>query len=87
MSDPKPYGGFHPKTIKRLWALLILACVLPLIAELFIDRHHGHGEHFAVDWGFGFYSVLGLVACAASIVVAKGLGLFLKKGEDYYDHD
>ncbi|CAM2070319.1 hypothetical protein SCOR_33410 [Sulfidibacter corallicola] len=81
------HGGFDPGLIRKLWIALGVACALPVIAELFVDRHHGHGEHFPVDWGFGFYAVLGFLACAGSILLAKGLGLFLKKNEDYYDHD
>ena len=34
---------------------------------------------------FGFYVLLGFIACSAAILLAKGLGLFLKAREDYYD--
>ena len=38
----------------------------------------------ATNW-FGFYVLLGFIACSAAILLAKGLGLFLKAKEDYYD--
>ena len=49
--------------------------------ELFTHRH----PHFGFDGFFGFYAILGFVACAALILIAKGIGFVLKKGEDYYD--
>ena len=36
------------------------------------------------NW-FGFYGVYGLLACVGSVLLAKGLSVFLKAGEDYYD--
>ena len=38
----------------------------------------------ATNW-FGFYVLLGFIACSAAILLAKGLGLFLKARENYYD--
>lgn len=90
MSQQQPYGGFDPKTIKILWWLLIAACVLPLLGEFFVEHGGDHGIHgFFPQWPvvIPFYPVLGFLACAASILLAKGLGVLLKKGEDYYDHD
>ena len=34
---------------------------------------------------FGFYFVLGFLACSGAILLAKGLGLFLTARENYYD--
>ncbi|MBT7911000.1 MAG: hypothetical protein HN607_10765, partial [Verrucomicrobia bacterium] len=34
---------------------------------------------------FGFYVALGFLACSSAILLAKGLGLFLKAKENYYD--
>jgi membrane protease YdiL (CAAX protease family) len=70
-----------PRTIKLLWFLLYTICGLTVLAELFIERH----PHFAADRIFGFYALLGFGACAILIVAAKGIGLWLKRGEDYYD--
>ncbi len=74
----------HPKNRKLLWILLWSVCGLSVVAEFFIHRH-GHFE--PVDSWMPFYAVLGFVACALSILIAKVLGFVLKKKEDYYDHD
>lgn len=33
----------------------------------------------------GFFSILGLVSCIGLILLAKGLGNWLQRGEGYYD--
>ena len=71
----------RPGTIKVLWVLLFAVCAFTLVPEFFIRRP----PHFAYDNYFGFFAVLGFVACALLIIAAKGIGLFLKKKEDYYD--
>ncbi len=71
----------QPKTKKLLWRLLWAVCIISLLLDLFIHPHH----HFYVEKIPGFYSLLGFVACAAAILIAKGLGSFLKKKENYYD--
>lgn len=70
----------HPHNRRKLWWLLWGTCALAVIGELFVERH----AHFGWDEFFGFYAVLGFSACVVSILVAKGLGYFLKVREDYY---
>jgi hypothetical protein len=43
--------------------------------------------HFEIEQLFGFYAVYGFVACAVLILVAKALGLLIKRDERYYDDD
>ena len=83
MSQNNESLGFfeRPGTIKILWVLLYGICAFTLVPEFFIHRH----PHFAYDNYFGFFAVLGFVACALLIILAKGIGFFLKKKEDYYD--
>ncbi len=71
----------RPGAIRILWILLWAVCGLTLVPELFIERH----PHFSFDGFFGFAAVLGFVACALLILIAKGLGFFLKRKVDYYD--
>ncbi len=86
MTKKKEFDWFdRPENRKKLWILLWSVCVLSVIAELFVSKER-HG-HFEVDGFFGFYAVLGFIACAASILIAKALGFLLKAKEDYYDHD
>jgi len=73
----------QPKTKKMLWILLWAVCILSLLLEFFVHRKN----YFDIVDFFGFFAILGFGACSVSILVAKGLGFFLKKGEDYYDDD
>lgn len=70
-----------PGTIKILWLLLCGICGLTVFAEFFIERP----PHFTIDSFFGFFAVLGFTCCAVLIVIAKGIGLILKRKEDYYN--
>ena len=82
MADPKKeFDWFDkPSSRKLLWWILWITCGLTVVAELFIHRH----PHVGIDGFFSFYSVMGFVGCAAMILVAKGLGVFLKRNENYY---
>ena len=71
----------RPGSIRKLWILLYVVCGLTLVPELFITRK----PHFAYDDIFGFYALMGFVACALLILIAKGIGFILKKSEGYYD--
>jgi uncharacterized membrane protein len=64
-----------------LWRLSIGVLALTLVAEAFVARH----PHFEVEKIFAFNAVYGFLACAALILVAKGIGLFVKRKDDYYD--
>ena len=80
-SSESPGFFEKPGTIKLLWVLLYAVCVFTLVPEFFLERH----PHFTHDHYFGFFAVLGFVACALLIIIAKGIGFVLKKNEDYYD--
>jgi len=54
---------------------------LSVLAELAIEAH----PHFAVERVFGGYALYGFAACAALILVAKAIGLALKRPDTYYD--
>jgi hypothetical protein len=71
----------RPSTIRRLWQILIAVLVLTVLAEFVIEAH----PHFAVERIFASYAMYGFVACAALILVAKALGLVLKRRDSYYD--
>ena len=80
-TDFEPGYFDRPATRKMLWRFLWGFCALTVILEAFIHREH----HFAIDNFYGFYAVLGFVACLLCILVAKLLALFLKAKVDYYD--
>jgi hypothetical protein len=64
-----------------LWRVFIAILALTVAAEFFIQTH----PHFAVERLFAFNALYGFLACAALILVAKGIGLVVKRKEDYYD--
>lgn len=70
----------RPRTIRRLWQIFIAVLAATVLAELAVDAH----PHFAVERLFGFNALYGFLACAALIVFAKGLGLLIKRRDDYY---
>ncbi len=85
----KPFVPDKPTVSRRFWIALWLTCGASVLLEFLVHRH----EHFtktesafgSATNGFGFYVALGFLACSGAIILAKGLGLLLKKKEDFYD--
>lgn len=73
----------RPETIRWLWRGGIVMLTLLVLADFFIHPH----PYFKIDGSFGFYSWFGLVVCAAMVIFAKGLGIFLKRKDTYYDDE
>lgn len=71
----------RPDTIRLLWRVFIAILALTVAAEFFV----AHKPYFGIDGYFAFNAWFGLLACAALILFAKGLGAFLKRPDDYYD--
>ncbi len=72
----------EPRNVRLLWRLFIGILALTVVAGWLVDLH----PHFAVDALFGFHAWYGLVACAAMIVVAKALGVAVKRPDTYYEN-
>jgi hypothetical protein len=70
----------RPSSIRLLWRLLIAVLVL-LVALQLVVKIKGY---FLIDGWFGFAAAFGFLSCVAMVLVAKGLGGFLKRPEDYY---
>ena len=70
----------RPTTIKLLWRVFAAVLALTVLAQLLI----GVKGYFGVDGWFAFGAVFGFLSCLAMVLVAKGLGFVLKRGEDYY---
>jgi len=70
----------RPRNVKLLWRLFLGVLVLTVMVEALISLH----PHFAIESVFGFYAWYGLIACAVMIIVAKALGLVLKRPDTYY---
>lgn len=64
-----------------IWKAFLAALALCLAAQFAVKVH----PHFAFEALFGFNAAYGFLACAVLILIAKGLGVFLKRRDDYYD--
>jgi hypothetical protein len=75
----------RPETIKKLWWFFILVLAATVASEFFV----AHEAHFGLDGTFGFNAWYGFLTCAAMILVAKLIGLVLKRPDTYYEerHD
>ncbi|MBE86366.1 MAG: hypothetical protein CMO69_01370 [Verrucomicrobiales bacterium] len=80
----------NPYISASFWKAMWIICSISVLLEFFIHRHkHFEDLESSVlgnisNW-FGFYGMFGLIACSGSILLAKGLSVFLKANEDYYD--
>jgi len=73
-----------PKYTTIRWRLLIVTLVFIIIADLLVERSHGHNFWDAIPgWG----ALLGFIGCALIILVSKFIGkkIGVSKKEDYYD--
>lgn len=68
-------------SFRSLWIAFVAVLALTIAAQPFVEWH----PHFAVESLFGFNALYGFLACAALILVAKAIGLLVKRPEDYYD--
>lgn len=73
----------RPATIRKLWWGFSFVLALTVAAQFFIYVK----GYFGVDGWFGFGAAFGFASCLAMVLVAKALGFFLKRGEDYYAGD
>jgi hypothetical protein len=79
--DAKLHWLVRPNTIKLLWRWGYAILTVLVLADFVIHPH----ASFGIDGSFGFYSWYGLLTCLAMIVFSKGLAIFLKRKDTYYD--
>jgi hypothetical protein len=83
-TDQEPlHWLLRPRTIRGLWIGGSGVLALLVLADFFIHAH----AYFGVDGSFGFYAWYGLLTCLAMVLGAKALGVWLKRGDDYYGGD
>jgi len=68
-------------SIRLMWRGFVAVLALTVLAEFFVEHH----PHFDLEGLPGFGAWYGFLACAAMILFAKLLGLFLKRPDKYYD--
>jgi hypothetical protein len=66
--------------IRRLWQVFIAILAATVLSELAVLVE----PHFPVERVFGAYAIYGFAACAALILIARAIGLLLKRPDDYY---
>jgi hypothetical protein len=75
------YWLVRPTTIRLLWIVFIGILALTVLADFFV---HHHGE-FGIADTFGFSAWYGFLSCVVLVAFAKGLGVVLKRRDDYYE--
>jgi hypothetical protein len=78
--DEQEHWLVRPKTIRLFWIGGSLLLALTVLLQLVIKVK----GYFGVDGWFGFGAVFGFLCCVAMVLVAKGLGRFIKRDENYY---
>lgn len=81
MTEHKKHWLVRPRTIKILWVVFAVILALTFAAGALIPIK----GYFEVDGYFGFFAVYGFGTCVIMVVVAKALGIFLKRPDSYYD--
>ena len=71
----------RPATIRKLWIGFSIVLAITVLLQMFIKVK----GYFGIDSLFGFGAVFGFLSCVAMVLVAKVLGVALKRPEDYYD--
>jgi len=71
----------RPRTIRLLWIVFSLVLAFS-VAMQFVIKVKGY---FGADGWLGFGAAFGVLSCVAMVLIAKGLGQFLKREEHFYD--
>lgn len=79
MSD-QSHWLMRASSIRKLWWGFSVILALTVLAQL-VWYVKGY---FTVDGWFGFGAVYGFVSCLLMVIVAKVLGRWLKRPNDYY---
>lgn len=80
MSNHDDHWLARPATIRKLWWVFSAVLALTVLAQ---GVWYVKG-YFTVDGWFGFGAVYGFLSCLLMVLFAKGLGLLLKRPNDYY---
>ena len=69
------------KGVRTQWIAFGVVLVLTLLSEFLVHLH----PHFDIEGWFGFHAWYGFLGCLAMVLVAKGLSVFLKRKDTFYD--
>ena len=73
----------EPRNVKRMRRAFLALLAFTVLAELVVTLH----PYFEIDSLPAFHAAYGFLACAAMIVLAKALGVLLKRPDTYYRAD
>lgn len=79
-TDKKLHWLMRPSSVRKL-CFAFAAVLVAVVAAQTVIYIKGY---FGVDAWFGFGAVYGFVSCLLMVLVAKLLGMLLKRPEDYY---
>lgn len=79
----EPHWLDRPRTIRALWILLFAL----LAGSVLLQRVFPVKAYFGIDGSFAFNAWFGFAACAVMVAVARLLGWFLKRRDDYYGNE
>lgn len=77
----KQHWLVRKSTIRLLWVILAIVLAATIVAGLYIHPH----VYFGIDGTPAFYAWFGLGSCIIMVLVAKLLGVLIKRPDDYYD--
>ena len=84
MNDREPdHWLVSPATIRLIWRISIAVLAATVLLQLVI----GIKGYFGFDGWLGFGAVFGFLSCVIMVLVAKALGVVLKRDENYYLKD
>lgn len=70
----------RPDSIRLLWRIFWVILALTVLAQLLFKVK----GYFGIDGWIGFGAIFGFLSCLVMVLVAKFLGVFLKRSDDYY---
>ena len=70
----------RPSTIRLLWRIFAVVLAASVGAQLLFKVK----GYFEADGWLGFGALFGFLSCVAMVLIAKALGRFLKRDENYY---
>jgi len=79
--DEKQPWIVRPEGIRGLWRIFAVVLVGIVLAELLVHLH----PHFEIEGWFAFHAWFGFLGCVVMVLFAKGLAVFLKRKDTFYD--